>query len=154
MVFEEVLLLAKPCSTRKAPRRSDGRKARGTCTTPESLRPAEGMVTASSVIGVVSVGGGVVTLSERRRGGRWIGGRRERRQMQQRVGAIAAHVGIAGGTDEACAAPADDLARVSGRFAPPPPRTGRRIPFRHACVRARRSLPDRLRSRARPRAGS
>src|SRR5262249_58354633 len=56
MVFEEVLLLPKPCSTRKAPRRSDGRKARGTCTTPESLRPAEGMVTASSVIGMISVG--------------------------------------------------------------------------------------------------
>src|SRR5690348_2099646 len=78
MVFEEVLLLPKPCSTRKAPRRSDGRNPRGTCTAPESLRPADGMVTASSVIGVVSVGGGAATLSERRRDGRWIAGRRER----------------------------------------------------------------------------
>src|SRR5262249_27260538 len=55
MVFDEVLLLPKPCSTRKAPRRSDGRNPRGTCTTPESLRPADGMVTASSVIGRASV---------------------------------------------------------------------------------------------------
>ena len=55
MEFDEVLLLPKPCSTRKAPRRSDERKARGTCTTPESLRPADGMVTAYSVIGVLSV---------------------------------------------------------------------------------------------------
>src|SRR5262245_426050 len=74
MVFDEVLLLPKPCSTRKAPRRSDGRNPRGTCTTPESLRPADGKVTASSVIGVVSVRGGVATLSERRRDGRWIAG--------------------------------------------------------------------------------
>src|SRR5262245_3964705 len=77
MVFDEVLLLPKPCSTRKAPRRSDGRNPRGTCTTPESLRPADGKVTASSVIGVVSVRGGVATLSERRRDGRWTAGRRE-----------------------------------------------------------------------------
>src|SRR6516164_492584 len=97
MVFDEVLLLPKPCSTRKAPRRSDGRNPRGTCTTPESLRPADGMVTASSVIGVVSVRGGVATLSERRRDGRWIAGRREqpmkasslRRQIQQRIDEIA-----------------------------------------------------------------
>src|SRR5215510_15374064 len=74
MVFDEVLLLPNPCSTRKAPRRSDGRNPRGTCTTPESLRPADGKVTASSVIGVVSVRGGVATLSERRRDGRWIAG--------------------------------------------------------------------------------
>src|SRR5262245_19769023 len=83
MVFDEVLLLPKPCSTRKAPRRSDGRNPRGTCTTPESLRPADGKVTASSVIGVVSVRGGVATLSERRRDGRWIAGRRE--QPHERV---------------------------------------------------------------------
>src|SRR5262249_38028631 len=55
MVFDEVLLLPKPCSTRKAPCRSDGRNPRGTCTTPESLRPADEIVTASSVIGRVSV---------------------------------------------------------------------------------------------------
>src|SRR5215471_8649339 len=107
MVFEEVLLLPKPCSTRKAPRRSDGRKARGTRTTPESLRPAEGMVTASSVIGVVSVRGGVATLSERRRDGRWIAGRREQPMKAYRCagkcnsGCIQSlHVEIAGDKDE------------------------------------------------------
>src|SRR5262249_24401872 len=108
MVFEEVLLLRKPCSTRKAPRRSDGRMVRGTCTTPESLRPAEGMGSASSVIGVDSVGGGLATLLERRRDGRWIAGRREqpmkasslRRQTQQRMDAIAEHAEIAGDKDE------------------------------------------------------
>src|SRR6266542_5627777 len=52
MVFDDVLLLPKPCSTRKAPRRSDGLSPRGTCTTPESLSPAEGKVTACSVMGV------------------------------------------------------------------------------------------------------
>src|SRR5215831_16147964 len=107
MVFEEVLLLPKPCSTRKAPRRSDGRKERGTCTTPESLRPADGMVTASSVMGVVSMKGGVATLSERRRDGRWIGG--------------------PGGSGE-CSFSDRDLARSANVFRPPPPRTGRRIP--------------------------
>src|SRR5262245_51275917 len=55
MVFEEVLLLPKPCSTRNAPRRSVGRSPRGRCTTPESLSPAEGKVTGCSVIGVGSV---------------------------------------------------------------------------------------------------
>src|SRR5260221_14029809 len=52
MVLEEVLLLPKPCSTRKAPRRSDGLSPRGTCTTPDSLSPADGKVTACSVIGM------------------------------------------------------------------------------------------------------
>src|SRR4029453_15575979 len=55
MVFDDVLLLPKPCSTRKAPRRSDGLSPRGTCTTPESLSPAEGKVTACSVMGVACV---------------------------------------------------------------------------------------------------
>src|SRR5262245_44520 len=57
MVLDEVLLLPKPCSTRKAARRSPERNPAGTCTTPESFRPAEGKVTASSVIGVLSVAG-------------------------------------------------------------------------------------------------
>src|SRR5258708_21396749 len=55
MVVEEVLLLPKRCSTRKAPRRSDGLSPRGTCTTPDSLSPADGKVTACSVIGKASV---------------------------------------------------------------------------------------------------
>src|SRR5260221_13025044 len=55
IVFEEVLLLPKPCSTRKAPRRSDGLSPRGTCTTPDSLSPADGKVTACSVMGMASV---------------------------------------------------------------------------------------------------
>src|ERR1700756_3023806 len=55
MVFEDVLLLPKPCSTRKAPRRSDGLSPRGTCTMPESLRPADAKVTACSVMGMASV---------------------------------------------------------------------------------------------------
>src|SRR5438445_11828567 len=63
MVLEEVLLLPKPCSTRNAARRSDGLSPRGTCTTPDSLSPAEGKVTACSVmawpsIATVSVRGG------------------------------------------------------------------------------------------------
>src|SRR5262249_59393408 len=55
MVFEDVLLLPKPCSTKNAPRRSEGRIPGGRCTTPESLSPAEGKVTGCSVIGVFSV---------------------------------------------------------------------------------------------------
>ena len=58
MVFDEVLLLPNPCSTRKAARRSPGRSPLGTCTTPESFRPADGKVTASSDMGVVSGGAG------------------------------------------------------------------------------------------------
>ena len=58
------------------------------------------------------------------------------------------------GSSSGCSSHHRDLPRVTGCFSPPLPRTGRGIPFRHACVRARRSLPDRLRSRARPRADS
>src|SRR5262249_45922790 len=50
MVFDEVLLLPKPCSTKNAPRRSEDLSPRGTCTTPESLSPAEEKVTACSVM--------------------------------------------------------------------------------------------------------
>ena len=50
MVFDELLLLPKPCSTMKAARRSPGRIPSGTCTTPESFSPADGKVTAFSVI--------------------------------------------------------------------------------------------------------
>src|SRR3954451_14181974 len=42
----------------KAARRSPGRIPLGTCTTPDSLSPADGKVTACSVIGMVSVGAG------------------------------------------------------------------------------------------------
>src|SRR5262249_4758808 len=55
MVFDDVLLLPKPCSTRKAPRRSDGLSPRGTWTTPDSLRPTDGKVTACSIMGIASL---------------------------------------------------------------------------------------------------
>ena len=55
--FEDVWLLPKPCSTRKAARRSPGLMPSGRRTVPASLRPAEGMVTACSVIGRCSVVG-------------------------------------------------------------------------------------------------
>src|SRR6187200_1234129 len=42
----------------KAARRSPGRIPLGTCTTPDSLSPADGKVTACSVIRMVSVGAG------------------------------------------------------------------------------------------------
>src|SRR4051812_36323643 len=42
----------------KAARRSPGRIPLGTCTTPDSLSPADGKVTACSVIEMVSVGAG------------------------------------------------------------------------------------------------
>ena len=58
MVFDELLLLPKPCSTRKAARRSPGRTSSGTWTTPESFSPADGMVTAVSVIGRLRYGQG------------------------------------------------------------------------------------------------
>src|SRR6185295_16720876 len=51
--FDEVWLLPKPCSTRKAARRSPPRRPFGRRTVPVSLRPAEGMVTACSFMGAV-----------------------------------------------------------------------------------------------------
>src|SRR5262245_59260284 len=51
MVFDEVLLLPKPCNTKNAPRRSEDLSPHDTCTTPESLSPAEEKVTGCSVMG-------------------------------------------------------------------------------------------------------
>src|SRR5690606_22971988 len=46
----ELLLLPKPCSTRKAPRFSPGLIPSGTRTVPASFSPADGMMTDSSCI--------------------------------------------------------------------------------------------------------